>query len=332
MTTKNLLLLCALAMTASSACAQKRKPSSSLPEWQDVAITNLNRLPMHASFFAYENEALAKAQSKEGSAYFLSLNGAWKFRWVEKPADVPQDFYADIYDVSTWESFVVPANWEFNSTGKTYGYPIYVNHPFEFGRGWQWLQRHYAQPDLVSNIPTDYNPVGCYRRTFTLPEAWSGREIFIHLGAVKSAFYIWVNGERVGYSEDSKLEAEFNLTPYLRKDNNTVALQVYRWSIGSYLEAQDFWRISGIEREVFLYATPKLHIRDLKVVASLDKDYKDGVLDLDITIRDEAFRGSKSTDLSDTVAWQFSGYIADASGAKVADLPIHTGQLAGNFR
>jgi beta-galactosidase len=232
--------------------AQPQTPQNvALKEWQDIAVTNVNRAPMRASAFAYETQALADARRKEQSAYFQSLNGVWKFKWVENPSLRPTGFQAETYDVAAWDNFQVPANWEFNNTGKAYGYPIYVNQPFEFGA-------HHPDPNkLVENIPSDYNPVGCYRRTFAIPETWDGRQIFIHLGAVKSAFYIWVNGTQVGYSSDSKLEAEFDITSYVRKGNNTLALEVYRWSIGSYLECQDFWRISGIERDVYLYARPK---------------------------------------------------------------------------
>ncbi|MDR2087668.1 MAG: DUF4981 domain-containing protein [Dysgonamonadaceae bacterium] len=258
--------------------SQSVNQNSKLKEWQDVSITGVQRLPMRASAFAFENRQLAENSKKEQSAYFQSLNGIWKFKWVENPSLCPTGFYEDSYDVSGWDNFPVPANWEFNNAGKTYGYPIYVNHPYEFGA------RHPDPDKLVENIPSGYNPVGLYRRTFTLPASWDGREVFIHLGAVKSAFYLRINGKYAGYSEDSKLEAEFNITPYLRPGENTVALEVYRWSIGSYLECQDFWRVSGIERDVYLYARPKLHIRDFKVISRLDEQYKDGLFNLSVEI------------------------------------------------
>jgi beta-galactosidase len=202
----------------------------------------------------------------------------WKFRWVEKPADANADFYRNDFDDSNWDDFPVPSNWEFNRIGKHYGYPIYVNHPYEFG------VRHPDPDALMDNIPNDYNPVGSYRRSFTLPENWTGREIFLYLGGVKSAFYVWVNGEYVGYGEDGKLESEYNITPYVHAGNNTVALKVYRWSDASYLECQDFWRISGIQRDVYLYSTPKVAVSDYKIVSGLDENYRNGKLDLTVRL------------------------------------------------
>jgi beta-galactosidase len=228
---------------------------------------------MRSNFFAFESQTLAESRNREKSAYFLSLNGIWKFRWVEKPADTTAGFYSENFDDSSWDNFHVPANWEFNNSGKNYGYPIYVNHPYEFG------VRHPDPKALMENIPDDYNPVGSYRRSFTVPENWDGRQIFLYLGGVKSAFYVWVNGEYVGYGEDGKLESEYNITRYVRTGNNVVALKVFRWSDASYLECQDFWRISGIERDVYVYSTPNVSITDFKVVSGLDENYKNGKLD-----------------------------------------------------
>ncbi|MDR2692357.1 MAG: DUF4981 domain-containing protein, partial [Dysgonamonadaceae bacterium] len=292
----------------------KNEIPAKLKEWQNVSVTNVNRLPMRASAFAFENLNLAKKGKKELSAYFRSLNGLWKFKLVENPSLRPTGFYLDSYDASRWDNFQVPANWEFNNTGKTYGYPIYVNHPYEFG------VRHPDPDKLVENIPSDYNPVGLYRRTFTLLASWNEREVFIHLGAVKSAFYLWINGQYAGYSEDSKLEAEFNITPYLRPGKNTVALEVYRWSIGSYLECQDFWRISGIERDVYLYARPKLDVRDFKVISSLDERYKDGIFKLSVEINNSALKRTAP------VPYKLKFVLSDASGKKVFEQ-----ERAGSF-
>ncbi|MDR1340590.1 MAG: DUF4981 domain-containing protein [Prevotellaceae bacterium] len=234
---------------------------------------------MKSGFFAFESRTLAESRNKEQSAYFLSLNGVWKFNWVEKPADTAAGFYREDFDDSGWDSFNVPANWEFNNSGKNYGYPIYVNHPYEFG------VRHPDPKALMQNIPDDYNPVGSYRRQFTLPESWDGREIFLHLGGVKSAFYVWVNGKYAGYGEDGKLESEYDITPYVRRGKNVIALQAYRWSDASYLECQDFWRISGVERDVYLYSTPKVAISDYKIISGLDENYKNGKLDITVRLR-----------------------------------------------
>lgn len=239
-------------------------------ELQTPEIVSINRLPMHADFSSFENEKLALANQKDESNYFISLNGNWKFNWVKNPAHRPDNFYEINFDDSKWVEFPVPANWELNG----YGLPIYVNHPYEF-TGKAKVGKQLNPP---YDIPVDNNPVGSYRKKITIPKNWEGREIFIHLGAVKSAFFIWVNGKQVGYSEDSKLPAEFNLTKFLLPGENLIALQVYRWSDGSYLECQDMWRISGIEREVYLYSKPLLHIRDFTIEAGLENDYKDGTL------------------------------------------------------
>jgi beta-galactosidase len=316
MTKKILLSLAAPAVLAGYAYAQQaqRHSAGSLKEWQNVAVTNVNRMPMRASAFAYETQALAEGRKKEKSAYFQSLNGAWKFKWVENPSLRPEGFYKDSFDVSGWDNFQAPANWEFNNTGQTYGYPIYVNHPFEFGAPYSKLD----PSKLVENIPSDYNPVGAYRRTFTIPASWSGRQVFIHLGAVKSAFYIWINGQYVGYSEDSKLAAEFDITPCLRAGENTVALEVYRWSIGSYLECQDFWRISGIERDVYLYATPTLDVRDFKVVSSLDESYKNGIFNLSVEVNNYALKQNEQAGARVSVQAE----VVDADGKRVVDMRV----------
>ena len=241
-----------------------------LSEWQDPGIVEVNRVEAHATLFPFENYQLALENEPSKSKYFLNLNGKWKFNWVPKPADRPVDFFKTDYDVSNWDEIDVPANWELNG----YGVPIYVNINYE------WTKN----PDPPT-VPTDHNPVGSYRRNFTIPEDWSGRQVFIHLGAVKSAFYIWVNGEKVGYSQGSKTPAEFDLSPYVKTGENTLALEVYRWSDGSWLECQDFWRISGIERDVYLYSTPAVHVFDYFARAGLTNYYQDGVLSLDVRLK-----------------------------------------------
>jgi len=244
--------------------------SQTFTEWDNPGIVQINREKPHATLFPFESFDLAKGKDVIKSSNFLSLDGRWKFHWVEKPADKPEGFFNPSFDVSSWDEINVPANWEING----YGIPIYVNIPYE------WTSE--PQPP---GIPHDYNPVGSYRRNFILPEGWGSKEVYIHLGAVKSAFYIWLNGQFVGYSQDSKTPAEFNLTKYLKTGENTLALEVYRWSDGSWLECQDFWRISGIEREVYLYARPKVHVSDYFCKAGLTGDYKDGVMELDVNLR-----------------------------------------------
>ncbi len=249
-----------------------------LLEWQDPEIVEVNREKPHANLFPYESYEKALENKRDKSQNFIDLNGKWKFNWVKKPADRPIDFYKEDFDVTSWDEIDVPSNWEL----KGYGVPIYVNIPYE------WT----TDPN-PPDVPVDYNPVGSYKRNFTIPESWDGRKVFIHLGAVKSAFYIWVNGEKVGYSQGSKTPAEFDLTPFIKTGENSVALEVYRWSDGSWLECQDFWRISGIERDVYLYSTPKAHIFDYFADATLMNYYRDGLLNLECLLKNYSDRTSR---------------------------------------
>ena len=247
--------------------------AQTVPEWENPAIVQINKEPPRATFFGYESRALAAGRAPEQSAFYQPLNGRWKFHWVERSSERPMDFFEERFDDRAWETIPVPANWEVNG----YGYPIYVNQPYTFEKNPPFIQR-------------SYNPVGSYRKTFTVPPAWAGRRVFVHFGAVNSAMYLWVNGRRVGYSEDSKTPAEFDLTEYVRPGENLLAVEVYRYSDGSYLECQDFWRISGIERDVYLYSTPQVRIRDLWAQASLDSRYEDGQLLTTATVRNHTAR------------------------------------------
>lgn len=299
---KKTLLTLALTTAATAGWAQQLPSELQTPE-----VVSVNRLPMRASAFAFENKALAGQRDKAKSGNFLSLNGTWKFNWVQDPRKRPVDFYKPDFNDSGWDNFKVPANWEVNG----YGLPVYVNHPYEFtGRA-----KMGAALKPPYDIPEDNNPVGSYRKKFDLPKDWDGKQVFIHLGAVKSAFFIWINGEKVGYSEDSKLAAEFDITRFVKPGQNVVALQVYRWSDGSYLECQDMWRISGIEREVFLYATPKLDMRDFKIAASLDKSYTNGVLDINLEVSN--YRIDKKTNHSKPDTFAVAMELVDAAGKTV---------------
>ncbi|MFS4417447.1 glycoside hydrolase family 2 TIM barrel-domain containing protein [Maribacter sp. 2307ULW6-5] len=240
------------------------------PIIENPAVIQQNKLDARASFFPFRTEGLARENNMEKADNHISLNGTWKFKWSKNPETRPVDFYEENHDTSTWDQIKVPANWEVEG----FGIPIYVNASYPFQRG------ELAPPD----IPDGYNPVGSYKRSFEVPAQWKGQEIYVHFGAVKSAFYIWVNGKKVGYSQGSKLPAEFNITPYVRSGTNTMALEVYRWSDGSYLECQDFWRLSGIERDVYLYARPQTQIADYFAKAGLTNDYTDGVLDLSVSL------------------------------------------------
>ncbi len=253
------------------------------PYWQDLAVFRVGKEPARAGFTPFATEAEARAHRNDGAAspFVQSLNGAWKFHWVPKPADRPRDFYRADYDVSAWKEIPVPSNWE----REGYGVAIYTNIKYP------WAPKNPNPPF----IPEDNNPVGSYRRTFTVPEAWQGREVLLRFDAVSSAMYVWVNGVAVGYSEDSKTPAEFRITPLLRPGENTVAVQVYRWSDASYLEDQDFWRLSGIQRDVKLVAIPKVHIRDFFARTGLTGGYKDGALDLAVDVRSLGGRAGRYT-------------------------------------
>ncbi|NNM05140.1 MAG: DUF4981 domain-containing protein [Gemmatimonadetes bacterium] len=241
--------------------------SQAVPDWENPSIVGINKEPPRATAFPFETVGLAKEDARGGSEFFQLLNGMWRFNWVRSPAERPDGFQDEGFDDSAWDLTPVPSNWEVQG----YGVPIYLNHPYEFEKN----------PPYIHH---DYNPVGSYRTSFTIPDSWEGRETFIHFGAVKSAMYFWVNGERVGYSQGSKLPAEFNITDFVRPGENVLAVEVYRWSDGSYLECQDFWRISGIERDVFLWSSPEVHIRDFFVKAGLDDDYRDGQLEVSVDL------------------------------------------------
>ena len=236
-------------------------------DWENPQVIGINKEKPRASFFAYRNAKNALKNEKENSKYFLNLNGTWKFNWVRKPADRPVDFYKTNYDISNWKDIKVPGHWELQG----YGVPIYTDVSYPF-------------PNNEPFIPNDYNPVGSYKRNFTIPKNWKGEEIFIQFGGIRSAAYVWVNGKKVGYTQGSKTPAEFNLTDYVKVGDNQLAVEIYRFSDGSYLEDQDYWKVSGFERDVYLYARPKTHIHDFFVQADLDKTYTHGQFKLDIDL------------------------------------------------
>lgn len=249
------LLILAFSFIA-PARSQAHPDSARTPHWLDPQVTGINNEPMHATLMPFRDSVLALQGAREGSPYFHSLNGQWRFSWVAKPADRPIDFYRPSYDVSSWKEITVPGNWQLQG----YDIPIYVNIQYPF-------------PKDPPRIPADFNPVGSYRRTFTIPQGWDGRQTFLHFDGVESAFYVWLNGTLVGFGKESRTPVEFNITNLLRPGENTLAVEVYRWSDGSYLEDQDFWRLSGIYRDVYLFSTPSVHIRDFEVRATLTDNY-----------------------------------------------------------
>lgn len=246
-------------------------------DWENHLVFDINKEAPHATLFSFTDAEAALVNKKEASTRFLALNGQWKFRFDEHPNQRPLDFFRDDYDVSGWDNIRVPGNWEMEGKDELgnygkYGHPVYLDERFPFEADW---------PDA----PADYNPTGSYRRTFDLPEDWDGKQVFIHMGGVRSAVYLWINGQKVGYSQDAKTPAEFDITSYLRPGENTVSMQIFRWSDGSYLEKQDMLDVSGVERDIYLFATPKVRVRDFVVNAGLDYDYKTGVFDLSVDLR-----------------------------------------------
>ncbi|OAB30174.1 beta-galactosidase [Paenibacillus macquariensis subsp. defensor] len=248
-------------------------PANAYPEWNNnPEIFQLNRMDAHASMIPYTTVSQALIGNKEASPYYQTLNGTWNFNFSETPAQRCMDFYKDDYDYSNWDEIPVPSHWQFHG----YDYPQYTNVRYP------WSE---SEPELKPPFaPTTYNPVGSYIRTFTVPESWNGQPVYLSFQGVESAFYVWLNGELVGYSEDTFTPSEFDITAYLRQGENKIAVEVYRWCDASWLEDQDFWRLSGIFREVYLYTAPCVHIADFCVRTDLDENFVNAELNVDIQI------------------------------------------------
>ncbi len=261
-----LLFICLtyLSFNARGQTSAKRKTS----DWENPQVIGANKEPTHCTLMVYGDIKKALKGERSDSKFFKSLNGQWKFHWVSKPAERPKKFYLPDFDAGNWKDIPVPSNWQMLG----YGRPIYTNVRYPFEKNPPYIQH-------------DYNPVGSYRRTFEIPREWEDREIFIHFDGVESAFYLWINGKKVGYSQGSRTPAEFDITDFLKTGENLLAVEVYRWSDGSYLEDQDMWRLSGIFRNVYLFSTPKLHIRDFEISSDLTSDYRDAVLRLTLKVR-----------------------------------------------
>ena len=236
---------------------RKNKYPRSDNDWENFNVLHINRLPSAANFMGYPTKELALQGDKSQSPYFQSLNGTWKFHFVPRSDERPMDFFQKGYDVSGWDDIKVPSNWELQG----FGYPFYVGSGYGIKKN----------PPLIA---VENSPVGSYRRTFTIPAHWNKRQIILYFGGVASAFYVWVNGEKVGYSQDSKTPSEFDITPYVKQGENEIAVQVFKFSDGYYLEDQDYWRFAGIQRDVYVYARSETHVRDYEVVTDLDGEYK----------------------------------------------------------
>ena len=262
---------------------------------ENEQVIGENKLEAHASFSSYAPNENALNFNPTNTTFYQNLDGVWKFKWVRSTKDRSTTFMNPSENVTAWDNIKVPSNWEVEG----FGIPIYVNHQYEFAdykapvaADMEFVDRIY--PKNPGTVPNDYNPVGSYRRDFNITSDWEGNEIFLHIGAMKSGGFVWLNGEYVGYSQGSKLPAEFNITSFAKPGKNTIAIQIFRWTDGSYLECQDFWRISGIERSVYIYAQPKLRIKDFEVVSNLDGAYVDGLLDLDVVIENHISKNQKS--------------------------------------
>lgn len=290
-TIANVSLCLAMLSMSSGVLAQSES------RWQNVNINQQNREPRRANFFAFENLEKAQSFDKKKSANYLSMEGMWKFNFVKDHNKRPANFFALKYDDSQWKDFPVPGLFELNG----YGDATYKN------IGYAWATQFDPNPPYISELN---NYTGSYRRTFELPKNWKGKDVYFHVGSATSNLTLWVNGKYVGYSEDSKVAAEFNISKYLKPGKNLIAMQVMRWCDGSYFEDQDFWRFTGIAREVYLYARPKLHAADIRLNAALENNYQDGVLNYKVSLK-----GGK-TDVAFTLCDKDGKQIAQATGAQ----------------
>ncbi len=233
-------------------------------DWENPLVCEINREAPRAYYIPFASEEEVDRNNIWASSYIKSLNGEWQFHMSINPSERPYYFFKDDYDTRKWDKIKVPSNWECLGYDK----PVYVSAGFY----------HAATPPTIQD---HYNPVGSYKRTFKVPSDWDNKDVFLHFGAAASAVYVWVNEQKVGYFEDSKTPSEFNITNYLKKGKNTLAVEVFKWSDATYLEDQDFWRLAGITRDVFLMARTPVHIRDFKIVSTLSDNYTTGVFEMD---------------------------------------------------
>ena len=279
--------------------------AQSFTEWQNPEVNAVNRAPMHTNYFAYESADAAARGAKEHSSNYMTLNGIWKFFWVKNADARPTDFWKVGFNDKGWSDMAVPGMWELNG----FGDPIYVN------TGYAWRNQFKNNPPQV---PTENNNVGSYRREIVIPADWKSKDIMAHFGSVTSNMYLWVNGKYVGYSEDSKLEAEFNLTPYLKPgQKNLIAFQVFRWCDGTYLEDQDFFRYSGVGRDCYLYARDKKRIQDIRVTPDLDTAYKNGSLKVQLDVKGG---GNISLELLDAAGKQVATAVAKGNATALINV------------
>ncbi len=291
---KGLLLLTAAVLAGVTLTASAEGDKGKLPYWQDVQTVSVNREAPRTAFMTYGTKEDALTQKYENSKFYELLNGTWKFFYSDSHKRLPQDAVAADADLTEWCDIQVPGNWEVQG----HGVAIYTNHGYEF------KALNPKPPQLPDDIP-----VGIYRREINVPAEWMERDIYLHIAGAKSGVYVYINGQEVGYNEDSKNPAEFLINKYVKAGANTLVMKIFRWSTGSYLECQDFWRISGIERDVFLYSQPKAAVKDFRVVSTLDESYKDGIFKLSVDLR------NNSADAKNlTIAYE----LLDKAGSQVA--------------
>ena len=308
-------LLALIAMTLGIVANQSAH--AGIPDWENPAVFGINKLPVRATSQPYGSKQAALAGQASASKFYQSLNGDWKFHWSPDPDSRPQEFFKPGFSVADWDTIPVPSNWQLQG----HGVPLYtnVNYPFK------------KDPPRVMGEPpeefTNYkhrNPVGSYRRTFSAPAGWKGRNIFLQFDGVDSAFYLWINGQQVGYSQDSRTPAIFDIGDYLIDGENTLAVEVYRYCDGSYLEDQDFWRLSGIFRDVYLWSTADTTIRDYFVETDFDRDFEDATLRVDFEVANSSATNRQC---------QVKAELFDDQGNKVLETTSSTKEVsAGGVR
>jgi beta-galactosidase len=282
-------------------------------DWENEQVIGINKETAHSLYIPYATIGQALADYANESPFYLCLNGTWKFNWVKAPDMRPVDFYKTDFNVSYWDNIEVPSNWQM----KGYGKPIYTNITYPFVKNPPYIMTKAYGGWTNSEIP---NPVGSYRRNFNIPNDWDGREVYIHFAGVQSAMYLCVNGKKVGYSQGGMTPAEFDITPYLQKGSNTLAVEVYQWSDGSYFEDQDFWRLAGIFRDVFVYATPKFHVRDFFVQSDLNNDFTSATLKTNFSFANKGYKGVVSVE----------GYLLRDGQSYKGEKPVFVKQLTAS--
>ena len=300
------LLVAGAIFATGAAAAAPESDGENLPYWKDLNVISVNRVEPRTAFMTYADRETAATQRYENSRWYRSLNGTWKFLYTDDCHTLPAD--AATCDTSSWADIMVPGNWE----PQGFGTAIYVNQPYEFCT-------YHPQPP---HLP-EATPAGIYSRTFEVPAEWSGRDIYLHLAGAKSGVYVYINGREAGYNEDSKNPAEYIINDYLVEGQNRLTLKIYRWSTGSYLECQDFWRISGIERDVFLWSQPKVAIRDFRIKSTLDDTYRNGIFNLSVDLTN-----SSGTDANKTIGYE----LTDAEGHKLVSAMTSASVAAGGVR